>query len=330
MALELVFQTNIIHKWILGVILTASAIVAAGIALYQSEQFQRWMNNSRRKVALTLHNLGDELYPHEFDIQNRQDISMTEDTSEAAEERRRLARDEIFRRRSFLENRQKKTGGEQPMNDFNTLVDKEGKLKSDGDLEELPDSVANSTAVDVSAASQLTQRHSQQNEIPSTDNQMPDVSEKTGTIERDGLHIDVPSDQRSSHASETLDGLTPTSEAPQNAHTTSEHGGPDISQSEYFSTASESHAADHGGSEASNSEVFYAHPDNLTSHPGFQSPFADLNEYSSGAPSTAGSFSHIVKSDASSDGTLSDAGQDGIATPVSWSEVSSVVSDMGH
>lgn len=243
---------------------------------------------------MSLYSLGDELYPHEADPQQREDISMSEEASEVAEERRRRVREEILRRRSFFEACQKTKGEEegqqQPLNNFDSVVDADSRLKS-GNLD--GSDLASSTAVNVaSSASGLAQRQGRPNEQESTEPESV----------KDHLRT-----------SDTLVDLTPTSEAPR-----------DATHSEYFSTATESPQTAYGESEES---VFYAHPDDVA--PEFQSPFAGLHEQSS-EPSMTDSFSHIGEPDASSDGTLSEGGHDGIATPASWSEVSSVVSDVGY
>lgn len=46
-----------------GIIIAASIVVAAGIAIYESPQFRAWVDQSRRKIAIALHNLGDDLSP---------------------------------------------------------------------------------------------------------------------------------------------------------------------------------------------------------------------------------------------------------------------------
>lgn len=62
-----------------GLVITVSALVAAGIAVYESPQFRQWVDNSRRKIAVALHNLGDEIQPRNATSPARQDISMTEE-----------------------------------------------------------------------------------------------------------------------------------------------------------------------------------------------------------------------------------------------------------
>ncbi|KAI9831769.1 MAG: hypothetical protein M1819_004666 [Sarea resinae] len=46
-----------------GIIIAASIVVAAGIAVYENPHVREWVNNSRRKIAVALHNLGDEINP---------------------------------------------------------------------------------------------------------------------------------------------------------------------------------------------------------------------------------------------------------------------------
>ena len=130
------------------------------------------------------------------------------------------------------------------------------------------------------------------------------------------VHVSTGASHLSQRNSEALVDLTPASEALQR----------DATHSEYFSPAAESHPPAYSESENYDSQVFYVHPDNVSD--GIGSPFGGFHEHSA-ASSTADSFSHVGESDSLSDGTLSDAGHDRIATPASWSEVSSVVSE-GH
>ncbi|KAH7385479.1 hypothetical protein DE146DRAFT_681041 [Phaeosphaeria sp. MPI-PUGE-AT-0046c] len=46
-----------------GIIIAASIVVAAGIAIYESPQVRAWVDQSRRKIAVALHNLGDDIQP---------------------------------------------------------------------------------------------------------------------------------------------------------------------------------------------------------------------------------------------------------------------------
>jgi hypothetical protein len=68
-----------------GIIIAASIVVAAGIAIYESPQVRAWVDQSRRKIAVALHNLGD-------DIQPRRPSESSEDF-----DRRKRRREELIR-----------------------------------------------------------------------------------------------------------------------------------------------------------------------------------------------------------------------------------------
>ncbi|KAJ5727759.1 hypothetical protein N7493_005579 [Penicillium malachiteum] len=306
-----------------GILVTVTALVAAGVAVYQSPQFQEWMNTSRRKIAVALHNLGDEIQPRDAASPAQDDISMTEEVGEAAEERRRIARAEIMRRAALLESRRNSKDSQKPVDSFDTLVDQEGKLRMQNkNIRDQPEetAVASSTGVDIHSTQQLRRG-------------------KPSDIDGNRLQIDLSSDTVS-HRSESVAQFTPTSERP--------HGDilfdpfsdtPVRAQSPMSASFSESsHTED-------NASVYYTHP--YSSSDPSQQPalIADLDDLINGdhaqhevssAASTAGSFSHVHEiSDVSSDGTLSEIGapsNDGIATPSSWSEIGSVISDndAGH
>ena len=74
------------HPLATGLIIAASVLVAAGIALYESPQVRQWVDQSRRKIAVALHSLGD-------DIQPRRPSESSQDY-----EGRKNRRDELIRR----------------------------------------------------------------------------------------------------------------------------------------------------------------------------------------------------------------------------------------
>ncbi|KAF2837200.1 hypothetical protein M501DRAFT_995741 [Patellaria atrata CBS 101060] len=74
----------------LGVIIAANIILVAGIALYESPQFRAWVDSSRRKIALALHSLGDDIQPGSR--------SESDPNSAQAAEERRKRREEIVQR----------------------------------------------------------------------------------------------------------------------------------------------------------------------------------------------------------------------------------------
>jgi len=281
------------------------------------------VNNSRRKIAVALHNLGDGIQPRD-DSPVREDISMTEECGEAARERRRIAREEILQRGALLEARRRKRQSSS-LGSFDSLVDEEGKLRrQDDDLLDSQGSLANSTAVD------LTPAQPQQS--------VNNVETRSEVVDKDRLHIGIPSDSSPIPRSETLVDLTPTSETSGMEFNTPVHDTVEEAQtSGRSSPVSQTNArlgpnSSPRSTSSENEERYYALRD-LPSEmgAGLHSPFSDMPI--SPTPSTAESYSHIGGSvDASSDGTLSDLGRstEGVATPASWSDVGSVISEDAH
>ncbi|OGM44497.1 acetyl-CoA C-acyltransferase [Aspergillus bombycis] len=309
-----------------GIIITVSALVAAGIAVYESPQFREWVNTSRRKIAVALHNLGDEIHPRTSASPTRQDISMTEELGPEAEERRRIAREELQRRRSMLEEHRKRRESA-PAGSFDALVDDHGCLLRT-ESPEPSRGLGSSTAVEMTA-SQATQR-GKHNASPTP---MAETQTPGAALTRQNLQVAIPAAVGAAAASATLIDYTPTSET----------SGMDFSTSTLNPTEEVERPLSRSSSHTEGySEILFAHPGPSTNETGrdLRSPFSDLSDLdSTGAehherpstPSTAGSFSQIYESAADewSDGTLSDHGRStqGVATPASWSEVGSVVSN---
>ncbi|KAI2476517.1 hypothetical protein Ptr902_12151 [Pyrenophora tritici-repentis] len=74
------------HPLTSGLIIAASVIVAAGIAIYESPQVRAWADQTRRKIAVALHSLGDDIQPRR-----------PSESSDDFEERKRR-RDELIKR----------------------------------------------------------------------------------------------------------------------------------------------------------------------------------------------------------------------------------------
>ncbi|KAG6997742.1 hypothetical protein G7Y79_00038g075010 [Physcia stellaris] len=117
-----------------GLILSFSILFAASLAVYENNpEIREWVDNSRRKIAVALHNFGDEIAPP-FPSRNpnpRRDASTREDESAEAAERRRKARQEIIERGRVLEERRRQKRAN--TRTFDDLVDKDGLLKSTHD-----------------------------------------------------------------------------------------------------------------------------------------------------------------------------------------------------
>lgn len=143
----------------LGLIISFSLLFAAGAALYENPQVRQWVDESRRKVAVALHSLGDELAPQQSDEreQRRRDASTREDESAEAAERRRRARQEILERGRMMEERRRAAAEEQQQQpnkgkgksmSFDDLVDKDGSLKKEEAEPEVEAPIATTTAAE--------------------------------------------------------------------------------------------------------------------------------------------------------------------------------------
>ncbi|QSS53502.1 hypothetical protein I7I53_00781 [Histoplasma capsulatum var. duboisii H88] len=338
-----------------GLVITVTILLAAGYAVYENPQVKQWVRNSRRRIAIALHNLGDEINPQERSTDRRpaEDISMSEELSEEAEARRQKARSEISRRASVLEARKNKSALGS-VGSFDSLVDKDGRLKAPSKHCQQPllkegESQAQASGVQVTNSDTVHLRPAVFSDLSNSISEM--APEKALAEYRQTLlnAIDRPphSETSSHHPSESLVDLTPTSEAPGmdfawsahseiQGHGQSQQEDP-TSQSSYFSLASSQNTGD------GEPDFYYARPpqpdQNITAMqlPQYESenPFVDQQESHtiqsvSSTPSVASSLSHIQNDplESMSDRTLSDLESihDGIHTPASWSEVGSVVS----
>ncbi|PGH11518.1 hypothetical protein AJ80_07084 [Polytolypa hystricis UAMH7299] len=317
-----------------GIVITVTIIVAAGIAVYESPKVREWVRDSRRKIAVALHSLGDEIHPGQLNPSRREDISMTEDLGEEAEERRRKARDDISRRAALLE--AKRRNSSTCSSSFDNLVDRDGRLKHEEEGGEAEGSQGKATGVEIAPSESIHRRHEGVTDISrSISDFAPRMSPEhrqaiLENIDRDRMQIVLPSsDVSSNHPSESLVDLTPRSELPE-----SDQALESVSHSQLFpaqSTRSSTHTED------GEPDFYYAHPHQAENTTGTdnqqQNPFGIQSQWTpvSSAPSVASDLSHIHHDPfdhVSNDGTLSEADdlRDAIHTPASWSEVGSVVS----
>ncbi|RHZ43072.1 uncharacterized protein CDV56_100435 [Aspergillus thermomutatus] len=317
----------------------AKALVAAGIAVYESPQFREWVNNSRRKIALALHNLGDEIHPRDSTSPLREDISMMEEVGPAAEERRRIAREEIQQRAAALEERRRRRQGVQ-LGSFDALVDENGNLLRSHSPEVTASTLANSTAVDLPSP-QLVHRGAKEADVSTS---VGEIGPADTVTDNDKPHLQIPS--AGNHSASLVD-LTPTSDDTDMDFFASAHDKSEEAERSVLSSTTDQEGMSSSSHTEEESQTICDHPESslIDTNRELRSPFSDLSELNttgfeqqerSSTPSTANSFSHVYESaeDATSDGTLSDLGRsmDGVFTPASWSEVGSVVSndDLGH
>jgi hypothetical protein len=339
-----------------GIIITVSILVAAGLAAYENEHIRAWVDRTRQKIALSLHNLGDEIHPKKPLQEKKTDASMMEEKSDTAEARRRQVRQEIMERGRMLEERRKrrkvsgnKSGSQSPS--FDNLVDGDGKLRSEAVNKKANTEAATTAAEATELAGTLRSRY----HIPiaadvheSVDASIPvrqfpqhaeSAVESQDPFEsmyeremRNSWNLPLPprsADAPSSHASESLIDLTPTTEDfpdPDYSIPSADGQQQAPAQSDYFSAASR--ASSHTVSDR-DPQYYYAHPSRpmepIEPRRQMQTPHGAVSV--SSAPSIAGSTDHVHLSEAdiSEDDLISEP--DGIRTPGSaWTEVESTVS----
>ncbi len=341
----------------IGIIITVSILVAATLAAYENPNVRAWIDRTRQKVAMGMYSIGDEIHPRRpGSMRSSTDVSMMEEKGDAAEARRQQVRAEIMQRSRLLQDgrkRRKVSGASTPTSpSFDALVDDQGRLKQTPEARGA-DSVASTSAVETIEQTG-TLRSRQQIPIeaelhqsvdaniplrqlpqgPENATQLRDPFESQYEQElRNTWNLPLPDRARavlSSHASESLVDLTPTTEdfpdpdySIPSANALPEHP----AQSDYFSAA---------GSRASSPTVsdgepdfYYAHPSNpmVPLQPRRQGTQSEIEFSVSSASSVAGSTHHVHASEAemSEDDLLSEP--DGIQTPTSaWSEIGSTVS----
>lgn len=342
-----------------GLIIAATIVVAAGIAAYENPEVRAWIDRTRHKIAMGLHNLGDEIGPKKPPRPHRpsNDASMHEEQGETAELRRKAAIAEIMERGRIMEERRKRrklSAQKSRTPSFDTLVDDNGILLQDTEATQ-SNIQAQSSAVEPLPLPDVLRhrgRLSEHHEEPSTTQRSVEASpplsrpalnpfEQANSTAfesryeremREAWNIPL-SDRRieipTSHPSESLVELTPTTEEapdPDYSVPTAEYLHQRFAQPDYFSAvASDSSKtfSDQKSQRESSREG-----ERLSRPPVMDSVSPNASNTPSRAPTMDGSMSSIHASEAedSADDILSEIG-DGIRTPASvWTEVGSTVS----
>ena len=339
----------------LGIIITVSILAAAALAAYENDKIRAWLDQTRQKIAMGLHNLGDEIQPRRKPLSEKSDASMSEDQDDAAEQRRRRARQEIMERGRMLEARRKRrstsgttTGSQSPS--FDSLVDNNGKLISES-VSEKAVTTAETTAVEaVEPAGAIRSRH--QISIDADMRQSVDATipvrhfpqQQAAADAQDPFESMYEREMRqtwnlqlppvtplapSSHASESLIDLTPTTEDFPDPDYSIPSGSPRhrAEHSDYFSAAG-SRASCHTLSDHE-PQYYYAHPtrplDPIQPRQATQVLQPDMPMSSVASVAGSADYVHPSEADVSDDDLISEP--DGIKTPASgWTEVESVVS----
>ena len=310
------------------------------------------MDNSRRKVAVALHDLGDELAPRPQSRRPRsQDASTQEDNSPEAVERRRKARAEIIERGRVLEERRR--GQRASAKSFDDLVDKDGVLKAEATrataTEAQPASSelrkrnveAQGAALGATMANPFADEipmefHSAEDKIVSLPHS-PSSTPTMGSPMQPVLTPETPrtllidTDEISNHPSEQLVDLTPTTSqasAPESPH----HD--DLASLEPLSPFHDDEAPPPNPwsmsvddwPEIANAS-FYSAPVSQSTPSEPRAPTEHDEELRSGAstPTISESGEHVSQIGSDDMDVLSEI--DGISTPGSWTEAGSVSSE---
>jgi hypothetical protein len=130
------------HPLATGIIIAASIVVAAGIAIYESPQVRAWVDQSRRKIAVALHNLGDDIQPRrpsessdDFDQRKRRREELVkrnrnELIRRAREEGVAVDLDELARIGSENMERAERRSRADRTQSFDTMVGSDGMLRN--------------------------------------------------------------------------------------------------------------------------------------------------------------------------------------------------------
>lgn len=309
-----------------GVIIAASVLVAAGIAAYESPEFQLWLKQSSQKVAHAFQAFSDDISARTRRTETSDDDPSTrEDADDAAEYRRTQAREEIMARSRTLHDRRKRrklSDNGNRSSSFDNLVDSEGRLRSDA-------GVGSSTAIELTETPARSLRQSASGEHPLVNIEDPQTT-PVKAIEpwesqyeqemRNAWNMDLPPVrpvETRSHASESLIDLTPTTE---------DFPDPDYSIPDLLNS---SHVQQEPGYFPVNTALRSRTLSPASSSPAAihsRAPISPLEADNGFNGSMAGSVTHVEHEDVLTDDGFSEIA-DGLRTPASaWTEVGSSVS----
>lgn len=316
------------------------------------------MDNSRRRIAVALNDLGEEIAPRPRSRRPRSpDPSTQEYDSPEAAERRQRARAEILERGRMLEERRRAKRGS--ARSFDDLVDKDGVLRNEPGSQTTarethpgPSEMRKRNIEIQGAAMGATLANPFADEIPmefypaeenhtSTPHSLastPTLGSPVPPMLTPGtprtLHLDT--DELSNHPSEQLVDLTPTTSASASAPMSPHHE--DLASLSPLSPSTvEGDEEDEASPPApwsmsinewaEGNASFYSAPQSQSSHTD-SAAVATEDLASNGGqitPTISESGEHVSQIGSEDMDVLSDFG--GISTPGTWTEVGSVVSD---
>ncbi len=308
-----------------GLLISLTVIFAAGLAVYENPQVRQWVDSSRRKIAIALHSLGDEITPPPASRDRSPDASTREDESTDAAERRRKVRQDILERARLMEEKRKTKMEENGKSkSFDNLVNRDGNLldakkaakttaaeldnPEPGLRQRIPET--NSPALDIQTTTQAGGEMAADlpDSRPSTPTMAASPSPSTPTPNtQPALLIDT--ETISNHPSEALIDITPTTSTSSAA------------EPEFFSFSQHSsqlphqnHQSVHEWAENNTGPVFYS------SLQTGQAVLDNQEPWRSSTPVNDDHFS-VAETDAWSEI------EDGLTTPGSWTEAGSVTSE---
>ena len=308
--------------------------------MYENPQIREWIDRSRQKIAMALYSLGDDIHPRSISA-SRNDVSMHEEMTDHALARRRQAVAELMERGRVMEERRRRRHEAQrateAQNDNVAKPVEQDVLSKDATRAWTTSAEIGASTTPISEQQSngkpgpvrlhSLQLPSQSQDLlisPEYDNSFETSYEEEMRNAWSMPSIDRPLRPASSHESESLLDLTPSSElAPD----------PDFSVPQRQSGRNGPRSRSISSHTMSNgdSEYYYAHPDNpLDPIPTDSTGFAQSPQHTaaSSVSSVADSVDLVHASDAEEDGdsAFSEIG-DGMRTPASaWTDVDSVIS----
>jgi hypothetical protein len=144
-----------------GIIIATGFVVAAGIALYESEQFRIWFDERRRQIAVAFYDIGDNIRP-----EMRQQMGESSDASYSR------AMDIVHRNRAELIRRAREEGIAVDLDELAAITHEERPqdprrrsntsfddfLTDDGKLKQEKEAEASSSAIQPESSNNLRQR----------------------------------------------------------------------------------------------------------------------------------------------------------------------------
>lgn len=298
-----------------------SVLIAAGIAVYENPQVRQWVDTSRRKIAVALHSLGDEIGPRPPARRSSPDPSTRPDDSPEAAERRRQARQEILEKGRVLQEKRRNLRKKlyESSQSFDDMVDKNGSLINEKEE-------ASTTAADIKL--QLEEQDLRRRNVEADATTLGSTTTRSSTPTlpmspaNEDIHGTFPSDLVvdteiiSNHSSEAQLNLTPTTSDSSAGH--AEISEPLAFLGIYQDPSWSVHEWAENTSSSLHSPPLEEQPSRVGTDSDEESPSRGEIDADVRSLSRVGTNSDTASEDGQTTGTC---------TPGSWSEIGSVVSE---